>query len=185
MKYGSLEWAQDLLNSTKAELDKINAADEKGKAAAEGLGLTGYYTGLVKALEDEIAKGNYVTEKDMPAKDISDDEDLEEVKTNSLIEDIYTEAKNQWNAMPLNTQDYLVRYPDKVDDIISQLKVSKNVTKAMKDIFNDKLEDLAKQETITKAIVTDVDVDGDGDVDKVETTKINPNILGGVKEFGN
>lgn len=27
MKYGSLEWAQDLLDSTKAELDKINAAE--------------------------------------------------------------------------------------------------------------------------------------------------------------
>lgn len=78
MKYGSLEWAQDLLNSTKSELDKINAADEKGKAAAEGLGLTNYYTGLVKALEDEIAKGNYIAEKEMPAKDTSDDEDIKD-----------------------------------------------------------------------------------------------------------
>ena len=115
MKYGSLEWAQDLLNSTKAELDKINAADDKGKAAAEGLGLTGYYTGLVKALEDEIAKGTYVTENEMPAKGTSDDEDLEK--------------------------------------------------------------------EVEETVVTDTD--GDGDIDKVKTTKINPNILGGVKEFGN
>lgn len=77
MQYGSLEWANDLLNSTKAELDKINAADDKGKAAAAELGITEYYTNLIKALEDEIAKGNYVPEAKMPAKDTSDDEDFD------------------------------------------------------------------------------------------------------------
>lgn len=77
MQYGSLEWANDLLNSTKAELDKINAADDKGKAAAAELGITEYYTNLIKALEDEIAKGNYAPEAEMPAKDTSDDEDFD------------------------------------------------------------------------------------------------------------
>lgn len=62
MKYGSLEWANDLLEHAKSELDKIATADEKGKAAAEGLGLTQYYTNLVKSLEDEISKGNYKSE---------------------------------------------------------------------------------------------------------------------------
>jgi len=72
MKYGSLEWANDLLSHAKSELDRINAADEKGKAAAEGLGLTQYYTNLIKSLEDEISKGNYKSEND-PLTDYTHD----------------------------------------------------------------------------------------------------------------
>lgn len=144
MQYGSLEWANDLLNHTKAELEKINNADEKGKAAAAELGITEYYTNLIKALEDEVAKGQYVPEAEMPAKDTSDDEDFDD-------EEIYDEAKNQWDAMSLNAQDYLVNNPSKVDDVIAQLGVSENVAKAMKDIFNDKLEDIEKHKAESTA----------------------------------
>lgn len=173
MKYGSLEWAQDLLDSTKAELDKINAADEKGKAAAEGLGLTSYYTGLVKALEDEIAKGTYVTENEMPAKDTSDDEDLEEVKTNSLIEDEYTPVdyatavKLREKNIPVETKLYTGEWYNTkpgTDDL---------------EIIRDYNGKMRVKKTVLK------DIDGDGDIDKIEATKISPNILGGVKDFGN
>lgn len=78
MKYGSLEWANDLLNHAKSELDKINAADEKGKAAAEGLGLTQYYTNLIKSLEDEIGKGNYKPEDNLES--LGTDNDANESK---------------------------------------------------------------------------------------------------------
>lgn len=114
MKYGSLEWAQDLLKSVQENLENFKNAKEPLTSDETFQNMVKYFTNLAASLEDEIAKGNYVTEKDMPAKDISDDEDTDEIE---------------------------------------------------------------------ETIVTDID--GDGDVDKVETTKINPNILGGVKEFGN
>jgi len=165
MKYGSLEWAQDLLNSTKAELDKINAADEKGKAAAEGLGLTNYYTGLVKALEDEIAKGNYVTEKEMPAKDTSDDEDINEEDEYAPV-DYATAVKLREKNIPVETKLYTGEWYNTkpgTDDL---------------EMIRDYNGEMRVKKTVLK------DIDGDGDVDKVETIKINPNILDGVKEFG-
>lgn len=173
MKYGSLEWAQDLLNSTKVELDKINAADEKGKAAAEGLGLTSYYTGLVKALEDEIAKGNYVTEKEMLAKDTSDDEDLETVTEDVLA--TYFD-KGQFNKDLANADSYKFKKLYEAYDTY----MSENY-ESPKDIA-DMLRNAGGEMRVKKTALKDID--GDGDVDKVETIKINPNILGGVKEFG-
>ena len=75
---GSKEWAEDLLQSFKQELSRIESSGEEGKAAAEKLGVTNFYKDKIAALEKELADGSYKEKSsteaaDLPAVVLSDE----------------------------------------------------------------------------------------------------------------
>ena len=66
---GSKEWAEDLLQTCKQELSKIESSGEEGKAAAEKLGLIDFYKDKIAALEKELADGSYEEKSSTAAAD--------------------------------------------------------------------------------------------------------------------
>lgn len=62
IKYGSLEWAVDLLKSCVEGLTRIELADEECQKDAERIGVTGFYKHHIKALTEEICNGCYYSQ---------------------------------------------------------------------------------------------------------------------------
>lgn len=67
----------------------------------------------------------------------------------SKMDDFEKEAIGQFDAMTLEAQDWLVKHPDKVDEFIASLEIPEGVKKAMKKIYNEKLDDLEQYRTHT------------------------------------
>ena len=99
------------------------------------------------------------------------------------LKDVLSNAINEW--FYLNQEELGIKTGDEpldsmVEEYTEQLVDECNrVLEFQKKYNRSDNEDMVEEETIV------TDVDGDGDVDKVETTKINPNILGSIKDFGN
>jgi hypothetical protein len=59
IKYGSLEWAVDLLKTCVAAKASLEASTKKVQKAAEKVGITSYYNHQIDVLTDEICSGCY------------------------------------------------------------------------------------------------------------------------------
>ena len=182
MKYGSLEWAQDLLASTKESLENFKNAKEPLTSDETFQNMVKFFTNLAASLEKDIADGQYVSEKEIPAKDISDDEDIDNEEIEMSVFDyapagelrdylstVMGSGKHLYNELEATEKEYY--------ELLKEDPVA--IKKLLRGNNTNVSNDLGKNFKITAE-----DIDGDGDIDKVETTKINPNILGGVKEFG-
>ena len=62
IKYGSLEWAVDLLKDCVANATKIEMAPKETQKAAKKIGLTDYYQYHIKVLTEEICNGSYCSQ---------------------------------------------------------------------------------------------------------------------------
>ena len=59
IKYGSLEWAVDLLKTCVEAKTSIEKSSKKVQKAAKKIGITAYYEYQINALTDEICAGCY------------------------------------------------------------------------------------------------------------------------------
>lgn len=59
IKYGSLEWAVDLLKTCVEAKTSIEKSSKKVQKAAEKIGMTAYYNHQINVLTDEICSGCY------------------------------------------------------------------------------------------------------------------------------
>ena len=206
MKYGSLEWAQDLHSSLSDWLARYEAADDKGKAAADKLGITSYFSRLLDNLEKEIADGNYENETETDAEklyysapawfraNIGDSKKLgllrldgdfpadnvfkDSVTASQVVHPVTGELLSEHN-IPL-TKELLQKFKDAGIVKIDTAKTADLIS----DIDDDDNDAVYEDEDDKYADYDEDDYD-DYNIDKIETTKINPNILGSVKDFGN
>lgn len=95
MKYGSLEWAQDLLDSTKENLENFKNAKEPLTSDDMFKNIVNYFTNLAASLEKDIADGQYVSEKEEPVKDTSVSSVASAITSNDLGRDFNVTAEDK------------------------------------------------------------------------------------------
>lgn len=182
MKKGN-KYYQDIIDSAKTELDKWNNApdDFKKMATEQGFNLGAWYTNMIKTCEQSMdpdetdAEELYYNAPEDNRVNIGDSKKLSLLRLDGDFpaDDVFKDSVTASRVVHPITAEILSEH-------------NKPLTKELLQKFKD--AGIVKIDTAKTADLTvDDDFDDDYyDADEVEeTTKINPNILGGIKDFGN